>query len=208
MTNNVVQLITDNTANFESAGDMLINKYPRLYKTRCAAYGIQLLLKDICEEVDWVQKIINDAKLIVSYMYEDCIILSLMKEYTNEKELKHPCTSMFSSNFLMLQSILNVQDELQLLVVSSEWEKLNHNKKGIAVASIIQSTQFWTPGKDLLQVLEPLVRALQLVVSDWSTTGYLYEALEMAKEAIKQRCSSNQDKYMQIWELFNCKSTE
>ncbi|XP_030940180.1 uncharacterized protein LOC115965129 [Quercus lobata] len=154
--NNVVQLITDNTTNFESTGDMLINKYPRLYKTRCAAYGIQLLLKDICEEVDWAQKIINDAKLIVSYMYEDCIILSLMKEYTNEKELKHPCTSMFSSNFLMLQSILNVRDELQLLVVSSEWEKLNHNKKGIAVASIIQSTQFWTQGKDVLQGLEPL----------------------------------------------------
>ncbi|XP_030941199.1 uncharacterized protein LOC115966005 [Quercus lobata] len=184
---NIVQLIIDNTTNFEFAGDMLIAKYPRLYKTRCATYGIRLLLKDICEEVDWVQKIISDAKSIVSYMYMDSIILSLMREYTNHKELKHLRTSR-SSSCLMLQSILNVRDELQLLVASSKWKELNHNEKGISkevVASIIQSTEFWGQGKEALLVLEPLVRVLRLVDSDWSTAGYLYEAMEMAKEAIK-----------------------
>ncbi|KAK9997651.1 hypothetical protein SO802_022337 [Lithocarpus litseifolius] len=206
----VVQLIIDNTTNFESTRDMLIGKYPRFYITRCAAYGIQMLLKDICEEVDWVKKILRDAKSIVSYMYKDSIILSLMGEYTNHKELKHPCTSRFSSNFLMLRSILNVQEELQLLVASSKWKKLNHNEKGTSemVASIIQSTEFWSQGKEVLLVLEPLVRVLRLVDSDWSTTGYLYEAMEMEKEAIKQQCASNQDKYMQIWELVNCRHTE
>uniref|UniRef100_A0A7N2RCL3 Uncharacterized protein n=1 Tax=Quercus lobata TaxID=97700 RepID=A0A7N2RCL3_QUELO len=206
----VVQLIIDYTTNFESIGDMLIGKYPRLFITRCAAYGIQMLLKDICEEVDWVKKIVRDAKSIVSYMYKDSIVLSLMGEYTNHKELKHPCTSRFSSNFLMLQSILNVQDELQLLVASSKWKKLNHNERGTSqmVASIIQSTEFWSQGKEALLVLEPLVRVLQLVDSDWSTTGYLYEAMEMEKEAIKQQCASNQDKYMQIWELVNRRCIE
>ncbi|XP_023914363.1 uncharacterized protein LOC112025916 [Quercus suber] len=128
---NFVQLIIDSTTNFEPAGDMLIGKYPRLYKTRCATYGIQLLLKDICEEVDWVQKIISDAKSVVSYLYMDSIILSLMREYTNHKELKHLGTSR-SPSFLMLQSILNVRDELQLLVASSKWEKLNNNEKDIS----------------------------------------------------------------------------
>ena len=202
---NVVQLIIDNTTNFEFAGDMLIGKHPRLYKTRCATYGIRLLLKDICEEVDWVQKIISDAKSIVSYMYMDSIILSLMREYTNHKELKHLRTGR-SSSFLMLQSILNVRDELQLLVTSSKRKELNHNEKGInkeVVASIIQSTEFWSQGKEALLVLEPLVHVLRLVDSDSSTAVYLYEAMEMAKEAIKKQCASNQDKYMQIWELVN-----
>ncbi|XP_031284494.1 uncharacterized protein LOC116143207 [Pistacia vera] len=39
----VVQFITDNGSNFTSAGDMLIGLYPRMYKTRCVAHGIQLL---------------------------------------------------------------------------------------------------------------------------------------------------------------------
>ena len=39
--NHVVQFITDNATNFEPAGDMLIGKYPHLYKTRSAAHGIQ-----------------------------------------------------------------------------------------------------------------------------------------------------------------------
>ena len=206
---NVVQLITNNTTNFESAGDMLISKYPWLYKTQCAAYSIRLLLKEICKEVDWVQKIIIDAKSIVSYMYKDSIISSLMREYTNHKELKHPCKRRFSSNFLMLESILNVQNELQLLVVSSKWKNLNHNEKDIAkVASIIQSAEFWSQVKEVLLVLEPLVRVLRLVDNDLSTAGYLYEAMEMAKETIKQQYDSNQDKYMQIWKLFSCRYTE
>ena len=143
-------------------------------------------------------------------MYKDGIVLSLMGEYTNHKELKHPCRSRFSSNFLMLQSILNVQDELQLLVASSKWKKLNHNERGTSqmVDSIIQSTEFWSQGKEVLLVLEPLVRVLQLVDSDWSTAGYLYEAMEMAKKAIKQQCDSNQDRSMQIWELVNRRHTE
>ena len=81
----VIQLIINNTTNFESTGDILIGKYPRLYISRCAAYGIQMLLKDICEQVDWVKKIVRDAKSIVSYMYKDSIVLSLMGEYTNHK---------------------------------------------------------------------------------------------------------------------------
>ena len=54
----------------------------------------------------------------------------------------------------------------------------------------------------MLLVLEPLVRVLRFVDSDGSTAGYLYEAMEMAKEAIQQRCDNNEDKYIQIWELF------
>ena len=65
----VVQLIIDNTTNFESTGDMLIGKYPRLYITRCAAYGIQMLLKDICEEVDWVKKVVR----MQNQLFHTCI---------------------------------------------------------------------------------------------------------------------------------------
>ncbi|XP_059635475.1 uncharacterized protein LOC132277655 [Cornus florida] len=202
--NHVVQSITDNASNFESAGDMFMGKYPRMYKTRCAAHGIQLLLKDIYSEVLWIHDIIDYAKLIVTYLYKHTIILSLMREHTNHKELKHPCATRFASNFLIVQSILEVEDGLRLLVASSEWRGLDYNKRGIGlkVASIIQSVEFWSKGKEVIQTLEPLIRVLRLVDGDGSTAGYLYEVMERAKETIKQRCCINQANYMQIWVVF------
>nr|POE92471.1 hypothetical protein CFP56_51021 [Quercus suber] len=88
----------------------------------------------------------------------------------------------------MLQSILNVESELRLLVASSDWRGLDYSKKDIAkeVTNIIQSTEFWSEGHEVLLVLEPLVRVLRLVDGDGSTAGYLYEAMERAKEAIQQ----------------------
>ncbi|XP_057459283.1 uncharacterized protein LOC130749945 [Actinidia eriantha] len=65
----VVQFVTDNATNFQFAGDMLIGKYPRMYKTKCAAHGMQLLLKDIYSEIQWVKSIIDDAKLILKMDY-------------------------------------------------------------------------------------------------------------------------------------------
>ncbi|XP_042481069.1 uncharacterized protein LOC122061717 [Macadamia integrifolia] len=48
--NLVVQLISDNASNYSSALDMLTGKYRWLFKTRCAAHGINLMLKDIYEK--------------------------------------------------------------------------------------------------------------------------------------------------------------
>lgn len=45
----VLQFVSDNASNFEVAGDILIGKYPTMYRTKCAAHGIQLLFKDIYE---------------------------------------------------------------------------------------------------------------------------------------------------------------
>ena len=52
-----------------------------------------------------------------------------------------------------------------------------------------------------MQVLEPSVCELRLVDSDGSTAGYLYQAMEKAKEAIKNCSKDNQTKYWKIWEL-------
>lgn len=54
----------------------------------------------------------------------------------------------------------------------------------------------------MLQALKPTVRVLQLVDGDGSTVGYLFEAMEKAKEAIRQLCGDDQDKYLQLWNLF------
>ncbi|KAG8372284.1 hypothetical protein BUALT_Bualt12G0050300 [Buddleja alternifolia] len=141
---NVVQFITDNASNFEFAGDMLMGRYPHLYKTRCVAHGIQLLLKDIYVEIEWVRKVIDASKLIVMFMYKHTILLSLMREHTNNRELKHPCTTRFASNFKMVESVINVEDELRMFVASSTWRGLDYTKQtmGKQVTKIIHDSEF------------------------------------------------------------------
>ncbi|XP_042483006.1 uncharacterized protein LOC122063348 [Macadamia integrifolia] len=60
---NVVQFISDNGSNFCSCGDMLSGKWRHIYRTNCAAHGINLLLKDIHKKVKWVREVIEDGKL-------------------------------------------------------------------------------------------------------------------------------------------------
>ncbi|POO01157.1 Ribonuclease H-like domain containing protein [Trema orientale] len=200
----VVQFITDSASNFESAGDMLVGKYPHMYKTRCVAHGIQLLLRDMYDDVSWIQQVLDDSKLIFAHIYDHTDVLSMMRVHTNGRELKRPCVTRFASYFLMLQSILNVGDELRRLVASSEWMRLDYSKKEMAekVTATIQSSEYWSQSQEVLQVMEPLVRVLYLVDGYVSTSGYLYEAMERAKEIIKERCSANESKYMKILDLF------
>ena len=45
----IVQIITDNAANFKKAGEIMMERYPKIYWTPCAAHCIDLLLEDIGE---------------------------------------------------------------------------------------------------------------------------------------------------------------
>ena len=67
-----------------------------------------------------------------------------MKQHTNNRELKHPCVTRFASNFKMLQSILDIENEIQLLVASSKWRGLDYSKREKAekVTNIIQNSNF------------------------------------------------------------------
>ncbi|CAH9127756.1 unnamed protein product [Cuscuta epithymum] len=164
----VVQFVTDNASNFESAGEMLVGKYPTMYKTKCAAHGIQLLFKDIYKDLEWVRSAVDDAKSIQSFMYRHQIITGLMRDATNGRELKKPCATRFASNFIVLQSVLEVENALRLFVASPIWRGLEYTKssEGKRVTCIIQDPDFWTRAKEVIDVLEPLVRILRLVDGD------------------------------------------
>ncbi|XP_031258003.1 uncharacterized protein LOC116116042 [Pistacia vera] len=103
----------------------------------------------------------------------------------------------------MLQSVLDLENELRLFVASSEWRGFDYCKteSGKRVTEIVQS-DFWARGREVIKTIEPLVRVLRLVDGDGSTAGYLYEAMTRAKVAIKERCNSEASKYERIWELF------
>ncbi|KAL0456777.1 UNVERIFIED_CONTAM: hypothetical protein Slati_1016900 [Sesamum latifolium] len=57
--------------------------------------------------------------------------------------------------------------------------------------------------KEIVEVVEPLVKVLRMVDGDGSTISYLYAALNKAKEAIKAYYNNNIEKFMPYWKIIN-----
>ncbi|XP_042479732.1 uncharacterized protein LOC122060684 [Macadamia integrifolia] len=154
--NLVVQLISDNATNYSSALDMLTGKYRWLFKTRCAAHGINLILKDIYEK-----------------------------------------------------SIVEVEEKLRLLVASAEWRSLRNSRslKADRVVDTIQRESFWNDSKEILRFMEPIIRVLRLVDGDGATSGYLYEAIERAREVLEKLYEEDY-RYDQILKIFDNRRDE
>ncbi|XP_031272580.1 uncharacterized protein LOC116131075 [Pistacia vera] len=170
-----VQFINNNGSNLTSASDMLIGLYPQMYKTRCDAHGIQLLLKDIYEEVNWVKVATDEARIIVMFMTRYIVLHAAMKEFTKDRQLRQPYATRFASNFLMLQSVSDLENELQLFVASSEWKGFDYCKTESSkrVTKIVQS-DFWARGREVIKTIEPLVRVrVWLMVMDLLLVTYM-----------------------------------
>ncbi|XP_043710660.1 uncharacterized protein LOC122659629 [Telopea speciosissima] len=201
----VVQLISDNASNYGVAISLIMEKYPHIHRVRCAAHGVQLLLKDIDAQISWAKEVFDKAKLVIGFMYKHGTVLALMRECTGGKELKKPCKTRFASNFFMLKSILDVEDLLRVMVASIEWRINRHCRSdlGAMVTQIIQSTEFWLNAKDVLSILEPLIIVFRLVDGDGATSPFLYEAMERARTTIIDRCNRDSSKYKRLLQLFD-----
>ncbi|MQM12971.1 hypothetical protein Taro_045892, partial [Colocasia esculenta] len=74
-------------------------------------------------------------------------------------------------------------------------------EKGKKVTDIIQSKPFWKGVQNVLNVVEPLVRVLRAVDGERrSEMGYLYEAIDRAKELIQM---NNKTTYAKWWEIID-----
>ena len=74
----MVQLVTNNRANFKAAGRILIERIPHLFCTPCAAHCLNLLLQDI-GEIKEFNTTANLGKRVCRFLYKHGRILDLMR---------------------------------------------------------------------------------------------------------------------------------
>jgi hypothetical protein len=183
----VVQVITDNAANYVAAGRMLMSRYPTLFWTPCAAHCLDLMLEDM-GKLDWIKETIDSARSITKFIYNHASVLSMMRQFTGDKELVRPAITRFATSFISLRSLLNSRWELQTMFLSPEWRALSFSSKpeGQAIMRLVAyQDSFWDAVNEVCTISEPLVKVLRLVDGDKPTMGYLYEAMDRAKESIR-----------------------
>ncbi|XP_028057107.1 uncharacterized protein LOC114261099 [Camellia sinensis] len=186
------RVVTDNEPALKAAGKMSMRKRKHLYWTVCSAHCIDLMLKDIANKKS-VAKVIEDGKTITNFIYNSGWVLDLIRKFTRDRELIRLAITRFATNFIAIESIVRYKQQLKAMFNSDEWKNSRYGKaksgQPYNVKKIILGKEFWQKAKKLCKVHKPLVRVLRLVDGDEKPTmGFIYEAIDRAKLAIKRDC--------------------
>jgi hypothetical protein len=110
-----------------------MQRYPSLYWSPCAAHCIDLMLEDM-RKLPWIKEIIDLAQsvtiiYIYIYIYNHTYVLSLMRQFTGNRELVRPAITRFATNFISLQSLLKSMLDLQRMFLFNEWAACVYSTK-------------------------------------------------------------------------------
>lgn len=191
---NIVQFITDIDPRYKASVKVLEERYGTFVWSPCAAHCIDLMLENFADPRYFpkIDETLGKARKITKFIYNHAWALSLMRtEFTNGRDLCRPSISRFATHFLSLQCIVKFEKELHQMVTSNKWVKSTYAKGGVGkdvTAIIWKDVDFWAQCKHVVKVTEPLLRVLRLVDSNENPSmGYLYDAMEKAKESIRAR---------------------
>jgi len=120
---NVVQVITDNAANFKAAGELLMHTRPHLYWNPCASHCIDMKLKDLEKHLKVHEVTIKKRRKITTYIYGRTMLISMLKKYTNGRDLVRPGMTRFATTYLTLACLHEMKASLMRLFSSEEWKK-------------------------------------------------------------------------------------
>ena len=199
---NIVQFVSDNEASFKAAGKALQQRYGTFFWSPCAAHCIDLMLENICDPryFPMIDETIKKARNITKFIYNHAWVLALTrKEFTNGHDLCRPGITRFATHFLSLQCLLKFKKELRQMFTCTKWVESSHGKSRVGkeiAAIVLEDKDFWSRCAHIVNVSEPLVRVLRLADSEEKPSmGYLYEAMDKAKEAIKTRLKNRMSQY-------------
>uniref|UniRef100_A0ACD5VAK5 Uncharacterized protein n=1 Tax=Avena sativa TaxID=4498 RepID=A0ACD5VAK5_AVESA len=117
---NVVQVVTDNGANYKVAGKILMERIPTLYWSPCACHCLDLMLEDVGKLKEFKRPIAR-GKRVTNFIYRHGGILSLMRKATGGLDLVRPAATRFATSYLALKSLVKHKQELRSLFTCQGW---------------------------------------------------------------------------------------
>ncbi|KAL5544317.1 hypothetical protein UlMin_008101 [Ulmus minor] len=187
---NVVQVVTDSASAYVKAGEMLMAKRNKLFWSPCAAHCLNLILCDI-GDISIHKDTICKARKVTVYIYRHSWVLNLMCKHTKGRELIRPGATRFATSYLTLNSLEENKIGLRAMA-----------KKVMNI--IIVDSEFWAAIKYCLKSVVPLVKVLRLVDGDAKPAmGYIFEAVDRAKDQIASNYNGIQKHYKPIWDIID-----
>ncbi|RVW91134.1 hypothetical protein CK203_039963 [Vitis vinifera] len=133
-------------------------------------------------------------------------LLNMMRQFTRQRELLRPAKTRFATTFITLLRLHEQKNNLRKMFTSTDWSdsKWAKEQKGKTIANIVLMPSFWNTIVFCLKVSGPLVRVLRLVDGEKKDPmGYIYEAMNRAKDAIVRSFNGNEEKYKEIFNIID-----
>ena len=129
---NVMQVVTDNAANFKAAGELLMQKWEHLYWTPCAAHCIDLIFEYFEKQLKVHETTIKKGRRITTYIYRRAMLITILKQFTKGRDLIRPRITRFGISYLTLACMYEMKTPLMTMFKSEEWKtsKLGTSQKG------------------------------------------------------------------------------
>ncbi|XP_031398529.1 uncharacterized protein LOC116209111 [Punica granatum] len=154
---NAVQIVTDNTAAYKAAGEMLMEKRKKLFWTHCAAHCIDLMLEDLEKKIEVHELTIMNGRKITTFIYSRTLIITIMKHFTKDKDLIRPAVTCFATAYMTLGCLFDNRNALRTMFASKQWK-----------------------------AAYPLIKVLRMMDSDEKPVmGFIYSEMEKVKQKIK-----------------------
>ena len=186
-------------------GKLLETKRRHLYWTPCAAHCIDLILEDIGKMAGF-SRILKRAMSLNAYIYVRRRVVNLLRHFTGQRELVRAGVTRFATAFLTLQRIHKQKNNWRKMFTSENWTTSKWAKEaaGKKATSTILMTTFWTNIVYVLKIFGPLVSVLRLVDGEKKPAmGYIYEAMDRAKEAIIKSFNEKEEKYKEVFKIID-----
>ena len=147
-----------------------------------------------------IDETIQKAKRITKFIYNHGKVLSLMRSnFINDRDLVRPAIIRFATEFLSLQCLTKFKKELRQMFTCDQWVESRQARDvmGKDVAAIVlDNKEFWLQCQQIVKISEPLVRVRLVDGDEKPSMGYLYEAMDKAKENIKARLKNKISAYI------------
>ncbi|KAL0844369.1 hypothetical protein Bca101_017615 [Brassica carinata] len=185
---NVVQVVTDNASNYIKA-----------------AHCLDLMLEDI-GQIPSIKAAIRSFIFMNGYIYTCPAMVNTMRRFTGSGNLHRPAVTRFATSLITLSSYYHQKNNLRKCVNSQEWIDSKWSKELGAkkVKQIIMQDSFWRNILYAPGLTTPLVKALRLVDGEKKPAmGYIYEAMDRAKETIAQTFNHREDQYQRAFEIID-----
>ncbi|KAK9070497.1 hypothetical protein SSX86_010899 [Deinandra increscens subsp. villosa] len=201
----VIRIVTDSASNNVSAGKLVEAKYPHIYWTPCAAHCIDLMFEDIFK-LSHLKIALEKAITVNTYIYNRTLLLNMMREFTGQKDMVRPAKTRFATAFITLSCFKANKKALRKMFTSSEWTNSKFAKEvgGRQTENTILFPAFWNNVNVAVKVGGPLLGVLRLVDGERKPPmGYIYEAMDRAKEMIAASFKNKEEKYKAIFDIID-----
>lgn len=184
---NVVQVCTNNAANYIGAGNKLMVKYEHLFWTPCVAHFINLILEDI-GNIPRMERVISTARKITSFIYFHSTLHSEFLKQSKNKELVRCGGTRFVTSFLTLQSLNENRENLENIDLQP-WAS---SDGATLIERAILDGEFWVGVDECIKASQPLVEILRMVEADQKPCmAYISDTYQKAREAITLHFANN-----------------